>query len=298
MNFADKLYQTIQKTSPLVLGIDPDLSLMPDLFLPKTPEKITQSLVNFSTCVLDICQPWVCAVKFQSAYFEQYGTLGMTALSQAMTYAKAKKISVILDAKRGDIGTSSEAYATAFLRGSTKLHNGVTLPSDLEADALTVSPYMGEDSLEPFVKAAIDHKKGLFILVKTSNPGSKTLQDQHCSEKKLFEKTAELVHHFAVQCPLGESGYSAIGAVVGATQGEVLKQLRSLMPTTLFLMPGVGAQGSSIATLKRHYDPDLKGVLIPISRGITQTHASLSLQDFKEKVKENIQGFYKQIELV
>lgn len=301
MHFADRLFKHIQQKSPIMLGIDPDFDLIPDVLLPQSSDAhhVSKSLFDFSKIVIDCTAPYICGVKFQSAYFEQQGSAGINALAKAIAYAKSLQIPVVLDGKRGDIGSSSTAYATAFLKGHTQLRNNQILYSDFESDALTVAPYMGDDSLSPFVEAATQHNKGLFVLVKTSNAGSATLQDLDTPTGPLFYQTAKLVHGYTQNNPLGLCGFSHIGAVVGATHPDILLSLRQQMPKALFLMPGVGAQGSSIDSLKKSLHGDLTGIIIPISRGITHVNdLSCSLETYQDRVKQNLELFYNRIELV
>ena len=172
MNFSDRLLQQVEKTSAVVLGIDPNFELMPSFLWPKdsSSRAVQEALVQFSRTVIDACDGLIPAVKLQSAYFEQFGVAGVTALSQVLEYSKQQGLLTILDVKRGDIGSTSLAYALAYLQGYT-VNNGFQYMSDLEADCITINPFLGDDSLVPFVETAVTNKKGLFILVKTSNPG-------------------------------------------------------------------------------------------------------------------------------
>ena len=166
MNFADQLLTNVQNTSPISLGIDPNFNLMPDFLKPKTNSEteIKNSLINFSKLTIDATKTLICSVKIQSAYFEQFGTIGMEALSHILKYAKEQNILSILDVKRGDIGSTSQAYAHAFLGPQTI--QSITFQSNLEADCITINPFMGDDSIGPFVETTIKNKKAFLYFAK------------------------------------------------------------------------------------------------------------------------------------
>jgi orotidine-5'-phosphate decarboxylase len=251
MSFASRLLKAIaEKNAPCVVGLDPNLKLFPKSF--QSQNQITEFCKNIIDVVCDL----VPAVKPQSAYFEQWGAKGIESLEEVLCYAKTKGLITILDVKRGDIAATSEAYARAYLeRGAA-----------LEADAITISPYLGSDSLTPFIDIARANSKGLFVLTRTSNPGAKLFQDLVVDGKPLFMKVAEYLNELR---GVDDSGYSDIGAVVGATWPEELKTLRTAMPHTIFLVPGYGAQGGDLASLKDAFDSQGKGAIINSSRGIT-----------------------------
>ncbi len=231
-----------------------------------------EAYVDFCTNVIDIVAPLVPVVKPQSAFFEQLGPAGMAALADIIRYAQDQGLLVILDAKRNDIGSTAEAYARGMLgRGA----------SAWGADALTVSPYLGEDSLTPFVEVAKERGAGLFILVKTSNPGGGMLQDLVVSAgglrpplagERVYNRVAELVERMSADTT-GESGYGLAGAVVGATYPEQLVELRAAMPHTWFLVPGFGSQGGSSQDVAPAFDANGLGAVINNSRGIIFAHA-------------------------
>ncbi|MCU0540625.1 MAG: orotidine-5'-phosphate decarboxylase [Oscillatoriaceae cyanobacterium Prado104] len=294
MNFADKLVeQQTTKNSSIVVGIDPNFDLMPAFLQPddRHLQSVTNALIDFSKIAIDSVQDLVPAVKFQSAYFEQFGSAGIAALARSIAYAKNQKLLVILDAKRGDIGSTSLAYARSYLAGKTQLKNGLTVDSDLEVDCMTINPFLGEDSLAPFLEVANRYEKGLFILVKTSNPGSQMIQDRIVNGKKISYHLADLVNEWGKDS-IGESGYSCIGAVVGATFAEEAKQLRELMPKAIFLVPGVGSQGGKIENISREINDGNHGAIVPISRGITYfSDLGMSLLDYQSAMRTRVQHF-------
>ncbi len=269
-HFADKLLEKIQKKGPIVVGIDPNPTLIPSCF--------ENSLSKFCATVIDATCDLVPAVKFQSAYFEQYGTKGILALRDAMAYARSKNLIVINDVKRGDIGSTSQAYADAYL-GAT----------DLACDAITVNPFLGDDSIRPFVDTCNKNGKGLFILVKTSNPGASMIQGG------ISERLADWVSGLG---EIGKQGYSNIGAVVGATFGEA-QGLRKRMPKAIILVPGLGFQGGSIDAAKANLNPDGRGAIFPISRAITYpAEKNLNLEQYVESVRSTTSSFIEKFLIV
>jgi orotidine-5'-phosphate decarboxylase len=200
-------------------------------------------------------------VKPQAAFFEQYGPPGMAALAEVIRYARQKDLLIILDGKRNDIGSTAEAYAEAYLGAD----------SAWGADALTVSPYLGDDSLSPFVVRAAATGSGIFVLVKTSNPGGGAFQDYQGAEGPLFRRVAEHVERLARET-LGQSGYGAVGAVVGATYPDQLAELRQAMPHAWLLIPGFGAQGGSAKDVTAGFDERGLGAIVNNSRGIIFAH--------------------------
>jgi orotidine-5'-phosphate decarboxylase len=286
--FSDRLLAKVAAVGhPLCVGIDPNFSLMPAQFWPKdsSSSSVQQALLAFCATVIDAVRDQVAVVKFQAAFFEACGTAGMLALAEAVTLAKKAGLLVIMDAKRGDIGSTATAYASAYLGGDYlggSLPNGVTVGSDLVSDALTVSPFLGGDTLEPLIGIAAGQGKGLFVLVKTSNPGSGDWQDVLLAQGDPASNTAPspLNHVLAKQLAgtgaalLGQhSGFSGLGAVVGATYPPQAAALRALMPRALFLIPGVGAQGGSLGDALAGFAKDANGqptgAIVSLSRQIT-----------------------------
>lgn len=258
--------------NPTVAGLDPKLSYIPSYILDdvyktfgKTPEGVCEALCRFNFGLIDALCDIVPAVKPQMAYYEMYGLSGLIALKKTIDYAKEKGMYVILDGKRNDIGSTAEAYAESYL-GSSVIDETASY-HDFDADSLTVSPYLGTDGVMPFVKKCEQNGKGIFVLVKTSNPSSGELQDLVSDGKKIYEKMAELVNKWG-ETTVGESGYSAVGAVVGATYPEQAETLRKLMPKTYFLVPGYGAQGGTAEDVAKSFNSDGLGAIVNSSRGI------------------------------
>jgi orotidine-5'-phosphate decarboxylase len=201
-------------------------------------------------------------VKVQAAFFEELGPPGMDAMAQVIDHAQSRGLLVIVDAKRNDIGSTAEAYARAYLgRAESPWH----------ADALTVSPYLGDDSLKPFVDVARQRGAGVFVLVKTSNPGGRFLQDTTCDGRSLYSKVAEHVENLAAST-VGSCGYGVVGAVVGATYPAQLVELRRAMPHTWFLVPGYGSQGGTASDVAAAFDHRGLGAIVNNSRGIIFAH--------------------------
>ena len=269
-SFSDRLTRGIKEKSPIIVGIDPNFRLMPKFLWPSSgeAEEIKRALVQFSQLVVDAVSDHVPAVKFQSAYFEQFGSKGMEALAQCIKYAKSKGLIVILDAKRGDIYTTSEAYAQAYLSGGVDLGFGGIIQSDFEVDCMTINPFLGIDSVQPFIEVVNSHKKGVFVVVKSSNPGSGLIQDVDMGGQSVAEKLATLVNEWG-QLSIGESNYSCVGAVVGATYPREAENLRKLMPNSILLVPGSGAQGGSMASSLACFNSDGLGAVVAISRSVT-----------------------------
>ncbi|HTR35117.1 MAG TPA: orotidine-5'-phosphate decarboxylase [Bryobacteraceae bacterium] len=275
--FGDRLVEAIRaKGNPCVVGLDPRVGLMPGLV---KSENIADTITRFHELVLDAVAGLVPAVKPQLAFFEQYGLAGMEAFAGTVRMAKQRGLLVIADGKRNDISSTAEAYATAFLGDGA-----------FNADALTVSPYLGRDSLVPFANTCKQRGKGLFVLVKTSNPGSKDFQDQilQSTGRPLYESMAATVDELGKDL-VGASGYSSIGAVVGATFPEEGRRLRALMPRAYILVPGYGAQGGSAQDAAVCFNDDGLGAVVNSSRGITYAFGSpdISRDAFLRSVRDN-----------
>ena len=262
----------IEKKNPTVAGLDPKLDYIPEYIIAKNFEKYGMNLEGAANAILEfniglidaLCEV-VSAVKPQSAYYEMYGPHGVRALYETIKYAKEKGMYVILDGKRNDIGATSEAYASAYL-SETKI-NAELKEEAFGADSLTVNGYLGTDGIAPFA-STFEGGKTIFVLVKTSNKSSGELQDLELKDgKKIYEKMAELVDMWGKDS-IGKYGYSKVGAVVGATYPEQLKEIRKSNPNTLFLVPGYGAQGGGADDVKHAFDKDGLGAIINSSRGI------------------------------
>jgi orotidine-5'-phosphate decarboxylase len=272
-HFADRLCAAIERTgSPVVVGLDPCLDSLPEPLLAAcrreygpTPRAAAEALWQFNREIIDAVHDLIPAVKPQLAFYERYGVAGLQAFARTVHHARQAGLLVIADAKRNDIGSTAAAYADAFLgtpRGFTQ-----PLLSDFAADALTVNAYLGSDGIRPFVECACRHGKGLFVLVKTSNASSGELQDLPVDGRPLYEHLGVLVEAWG-ENHRGVCGYSAVGAVVGATYPAQGKRLRALMPHTLFLVPGYGAQGATAADVVGCFDARGQGALVNAARSI------------------------------
>lgn len=297
-NFADRLSRKIKNTANIIVGIDPDFSLMPADLRPRGtgPVDVTHALEQFGAIVIDAVHDLIPAVKFQSAYYERFGVAGAQALSRSMLYARAKNLEVILDAKRGDIGSTSLAYAEAYLSGKTFIEGVGDIASGLEADCLTINPFLGEDSLQPFADLAHQHGKGLFILVKTSNAGSAFLQDLPAAgHASVSEKLAAMVSALG-KSSVGASGYSCIGAVIGATYPEEAAALRRLMPRAIHLVPGLGTQGGTIETALANIDENGLGAVISVSRAATYpAKDEIAAKSYSAAIRDRTAAFIAQL---
>ena len=265
-HFADRLAAAVRRAgNPVCVGLDPRAKNLPAGLLPagdRPFSAIADAYSRFCNGVSDAVAPLVPVVKVQAAFFEELGPPGMAAMAQVIEHAQALGLLVIVDAKRNDIGSTAEAYARGYLgREESAWH----------ADALTVSPYLGDDSLTPFVEVARERGAGIFVLVKTSNPGGALLQDLTCDGRTLYGRVAEHVEGLAA-ATAGGCGYGAVGAVVGATYPAQLVELRRAMPHTWLLVPGYGSQGGAAADVAAAFDDRGLGAIINNSRGIIFAH--------------------------
>ncbi|MEE1229166.1 MAG: orotidine-5'-phosphate decarboxylase [Lachnospiraceae bacterium] len=267
----DKLIREIKKKdAPIVVGLDPKPSYIPEHILKdsyaalgKTPEGLADAFFHYNKGIIDATYDLIPAVKPQIAMYEQLGIPGMIAFKKTCDYAKSKGLVIIGDIKRGDIGSTSEAYAVGHL-GTVEI--GGQKFSPFSEDFVTVNPYLGSDGVKPFIKIAKEEKKGIFVLVKTSNPSSGEFQDQEINGKPLYELVADKVAEWGAD-HMG-SDYSYVGAVVGATYPEMGAVLRKLMPKNYILVPGYGAQGGKGEDLKPFFNEDGLGAIVNSSRGI------------------------------
>ena len=267
----EKLVERIKKLeAPIVVGLDPTLNFVPGFLLDKainekgeTLEAAADAIFEFNKKIVDAVYDLIPAVKPQIAMYEQFGIPGLMAYKQTVDYCHEKGLLVIGDAKRGDIGSTSTAYAIGHL-GKVKI--GSTEIAPIDTDFLTINPYMGSDSVVPFVEECKKNDKGLFILVKTSNPSSGEFQDQKVGKKAVYELVGKKVDEWGAE--LVRNGYSDVGAVVGATYPEMGEVLREIMPKAYILVPGYGAQGGTAAELKPFFNKDGLGAIVNSSRGI------------------------------
>ena len=279
----NKLIAKIQKTkAPIVVGLDPMLSYIPEHIQKKafeeygeTLEGAAEAIWQFNKEIVDKTYDLIPAVKPQIAMYEQFGIEGLKAYKKTIDYCKSKDLVVIGDIKRGDIGSTSAAYATAHL-GRITVGSRTYAPFD--EDFATVNPYLGTDGVKPFVDVCKAEDKGLFILVKTSNPSSGEFQDRLIDGRPLYELVAEKVVEWGADCMDGD--YSNVGAVVGATYPQMSQVLRKLMPHTYFLVPGYGAQGGTAQDLKHCFNEDGLGAVVNSSRGIIAAYRQEKYQKF------------------
>ncbi len=287
-NYADRLIEAVlKKGNPCIVGLDPRMDQMPDFAVssPRGDQEsaVRSSIAAYHRCVIDAVADLIPGVKLQSAFYEQYGMGGMAAFHDTVEYAKRMGLVVIVDAKRNDIASTAEAYANTFL-GRTRIFG--ELKPIVDADCITVSPYLGRDSIEPFVKACAQYGKGIFVLVKTSNPGSADLQDIKLGDgMAMYRRVIEMVNSCGAGL-IGRHGYSSIGAVVGAPFPEEARVIRRLMPRSIFLVPGYGAQGATAADAAACFNADGLGAVVNASRSLTYGLESRSAPE--EKVGEEI----------
>ena len=267
----NQLVSKIKKlNAPVVVGLDPMLSYVPEHIVTKalneygeTLEGAAEAIWQFNKQIVDKTWDLIPAVKPQIAMYEQFGIPGMVAYKKTVDYCKSKGLVVIGDVKRGDIGSTSAAYAVGHLG---KVQVGSQKIAGFDEDFATVNPYLGSDGIEPFIKVCKEEKKGIFVLVKTSNPSSGEFQDQLINGKPLYELVGEKVAQWGMEY-MGES-YSYVGCVVGATYPEMGKVLRKVMPKTYILLPGYGAQGGTADSLRPYFNEDGLGAIVNSSRGI------------------------------
>ena len=281
----NKLVDKIKKqNAPVVVGLDPMMKFVPKHLQDaafkeygETLEGAAEAIWQFNKAIIDNIYDIVPAVKPQVAMYEQFGIPGMIAFKKTVDYCHEKDMVVIGDVKRGDIGSTSEAYAVAHL-GKVKVGNKEIAAFD--EDFATVTPYLGSDGINPFLKVCKDEKKGIFILVKTSNPSSGEFQDRLIDGRPLYEHVGEKVNEWAMQC-MGDD-YSYVGAVVGATYPEMGKVLRKVMPKSFILVPGYGAQGGKAEDLVHFFNEDGLGAIVNSSRGIIAAYAKEEYAKFGE----------------
>ena len=281
----NKLVDKIKKqNAPVVVGLDPMMKFVPKHLQDaafkeygETLEGAAEAIWQFNKAIIDNIYDIVPAVKPQVAMYEQFGIPGMIAFKKTVDYCHEKDMVVIGDVKRGDIGSTSEAYAVAHF-GKVKVGNKEIAAFD--EDFATVNPYLGSDGINPFLKVCKEEKKGIFILVKTSNPSSGEFQDRLIDGRPLYEHVGEKVNEWAMQC-MGDD-YSYVGAVVGATYPEMGKVLRKVMPKSFILVPGYGAQGGKAEDLVHFFNEDGLGAIVNSSRGIIAAYAKEEYAKFGE----------------
>lgn len=277
--FVDRLLESIRaKGAPICIGIDPMLEQFPDDLRPANLNDLdacVDAIYNFTMKVLEAVAPLAPIVKFQSAYFERYLWDGVEAYYALVAEARAMGLLTIGDVKRGDIGSTSAAYADAHL-GDPPFREG----EEQEAatpDAITINPFLGLDAIQPFIDTAAEHDKGLFVLVRTSNPGSAHLQDVKCHDGRTFSELLadQLAPLAASDRSVGGSGWSNIGAVVGATQSHTMASLRMRLPRSLFLLPGYGTQGATADMTRAAFSGGV-GAIVSASRSVLYAYRDKS----------------------
>ena len=300
----NKLINKIQKTkAPIVVGLDPMLSYVPEHIQKKafdefgeTLEGAAEAIWQFNKEIVDKTYDLIPAVKPQIAMYEQFGIEGLKAYKKTVDYCKSKELVVIGDIKRGDIGSTSAAYATGHLG---KVQVGSKTYAGFDEDFATVNPYLGSDGVKPFIDVCKQEKKGLFILVKTSNPSSGEFQDQLINGKPLYEMVGEKVAQWG-EDHMGDS-YSYIGAVVGATYPEQGEILRKVMPKSFILVPGYGAQGGKGKDLVHFFNEDGLGAIVNSSRGIIaaykqEAYAKFGAENFGDASRAAVEAMIADIQ--
>ena len=301
----NKLINKIQKTkAPIVVGLDPMLSYVPEHIQKKafaeygeTLEGAAEAIWQFNKEIVDKTYDLIPAVKPQIAMYEQFGIEGLKAYKKTVDYCKSKDLVVIGDIKRGDIGSTSAAYAVGHLG---KVQVGSKTYAGFDEDFATVNPYLGSDGVKPFIDVCKQENKGLFILVKTSNPSSGEFQDQKIDGKPLYELVGEKVAQWGEE-HMGESGYSYVGAVVGATYPEQGEILRKVMPKSFILVPGYGAQGGKGKDLVHFFNEDGLGAIVNSSRGIIaaykqEAYAKFGAENFGDASRAAVEAMIADIQ--
>lgn len=292
MNFADKLIKNItQKKTPVCVGLDPQIEYMPEYLKREfevkngdTKDAIGELFYKFNQDIIDEIYNLVPIVKLNIAFYEKYGWQGIRCFERSVQYAKSKNLLVLEDCKRNDLGHTAEAYAAGSL-GEIKLIKKSV--SGFGVDSMVVNPYMGSDSVQPFLNECQKFEKGLFVLVKTSNGGSQEIQDLETKNGKVYEVIESMSKKWGSEF-IGDNGYSSIGIVVGATHPEQAKKIRKTSSTAIFLVPGYGAQGVGSENISNFFNDDGLGAIINNSRGIC--YAYLNDDKFTEKDYQKAAG--------
>lgn len=287
----DILQNRIRKMkNPTVAGLDPRPEYIPPHIMQKhiaekgeTLEAAADAYFEFNSGLIDVLADIVPAVKPQSAYYEMLGFEGIRALKQTVDYAKSRSMYVILDVKRNDIGSTAESYSQAYL-GTVKI--GETEHSSFDCDSITINAYLGSDGINPFIETCVSRDKSIFALVKTSNPSSRELQDLICGDRYLYTAVGDLIARLSKNT-IGESGFSRVGAVVGATYPSVTRVLRKRLENTFFLVPGYGAQGGGAEDVAPAFNKFGHGAVINSSRAImcAWKNTGKGGSDFKEAAR-------------
>ena len=285
----DQLIEKIQaKNNPSVVGLDPDFSFIPESLLEeKSIEGAANAILNFNKGIIDAVADIVPAVKPQIAMYEQFGAPGIEAYIKTCAYAKSKELIVIGDVKRSDVAATARAYSNGHLG---RVNVGGEEFSVFNEDFITVNPYLGTDSISAFLENCKKYNKGIFVLVKTSNPGSIIFQDAEAGGVKLFQKVAWAIDDMGEEL-IGKYGFSDIGAVVGATHKNSIEVLRNVFPNVFFLIPGYGAQGGNAETVAAAFNSEKLGAIVNSSRGIISAYKKYNMdaKDFAEAARKAAQ---------
>ena len=300
----NKLVKKIQKTNaPIVVGLDPMMNYIPEHIQKKafseygeTLEGAAEAIWQYNKEIINHTYDLIPAVKPQIAMYEQFGVPGMNAFLKTVEYCHEKDLVVIGDIKRGDIGSTSAAYATAHI-GKVTVGSKTYYP--FQEDFVTVNPYLGSDGVNPFVDVCKEEKKGIFVLVKTSNPSSGEFQDRLIDGRPLYEHVGEKVAEWGAEC-MGDS-YSYVGAVVGATYPEMGRVVRKIMPKSFILVPGYGAQGGTAEDLVPFFNEDGLGAIVNSSRGIIaaykqEAYAKFGAEHFAEASRAAVEAMVADID--
>lgn len=301
----DRLIEKIKKTNaPICVGLDPRIDMVSDEIKEKsfgefglTKEGAADAIYKFNRGIIDATYDLIPSVKVQIAMYEELGIPGLIAYEKTLSYAKEKGLIVIGDIKRGDIGSTSKAYANAHLGGFNLSYKGEEkFIEAFENDFVTLNPYMGSDGIDEFIGNCKEFDKGLFILVKTSNPSSVQLQDLVVDEEYIYTHMAKYVASWGKDL-VGKNGYSEIGAVVGATNKEAAKTLRKILKNNYFLVPGYGAQGASAKDLSVYFNEDGLGAIVNSSRGIMCAYKSEKYEkcDYMEAARKAVLDMIKDL---
>ena len=284
LNISDLFSKKTQGKQSIILGFDPIPDLIPHFI--NRENHISKILTDFFDFMIETLQDNITAIKFQSADFEFFGLEGYQALATCIKKSKKANLLTILDVKRGDIGRSSDAYAHAYLNPNRRAFDQNEV-NNFETDAITISPYMGTDSIESFIDIANTYNKMLFILLRTSNPGASFIQNHKENKIFLYEKLATWIQEKNLE-NIGKCGFGPLGVVVGATQ-KVGIDIRKKLTNSLFLMPGLGAQGGSTKWVKACMNKQSQGVIAPVSRALLYpTHKESNKKEYQQKILDTL----------
>lgn len=308
MHFSDRLIQNIEKKKSVVcVGLDPHFDRVPKFLLSEQSAKfpddsfraMSEAIKIFNKGLIDAVFDVCVAVKPQIAFYEQLGAAGVEAFAWTLQYAKEKGLVTIADAKRNDIGSTAQGYANAFLG---EVDFGGASHRVFDADSVTVTPYLGWDGIKPFVDVCKKFEKGIFVLVRTSNPSAGDVQDLRVDKdgRSVYETLGHFVESWGAD-DVGERGYSSVGAVVGATYPKEAKKLREIMPNSIFLVPGFGAQGATVEDIRGCFNPGGVGAIVNSSREVTFAYEKsdrFTELNFADAAREKVLAMNKELEVL